>query len=88
MRFEILTVVSLMLVLSLVWEPYGFVGRCWSDKLLQPWRWRQHVSPKCWHRPRKPHGSEIEDNTNITLGNVHIVCQFWYVHHDLIFVRW
>jgi hypothetical protein len=29
---------------------------------LKPWRWRQYVSPKCWHLRTSLHGAKIEKN--------------------------
>jgi hypothetical protein len=31
---------------------------------LQPWRWRQYVSPKRWHLPTSLHGSKTQKNIN------------------------
>jgi hypothetical protein len=35
---------------------------------LQPWRRRQHVSPKRCNRPTKPHGVKTKDNTSLRIN--------------------
>jgi hypothetical protein len=32
---------------------------------LQPWRWRQYISPKHWHLPTSLHGTKIQKNNII-----------------------
>jgi hypothetical protein len=40
------------------------------DIHLQGWRWRQHVSPKHWHRPTELHGAQTPNNNNtLTAAN-------------------
>jgi hypothetical protein len=36
-------------------------------------KWRQHVSPKCWHQPTKPHSARTQDN-NIAVRTLNIIC--------------
>jgi hypothetical protein len=37
---------------------------------LQPWRWRQHTSPKRWLLPISPHGDPTQKN--IIINSVHV----------------
>jgi hypothetical protein len=35
---------------------------------LQPWRWRQYVSPKRWHQPKSLHGDKTQKNSIIKIS--------------------
>jgi hypothetical protein len=37
---------------------------------LQPWRWKQHVSPKRWYLPMSPHGITTQKNNVVIFTTV------------------
>jgi hypothetical protein len=43
--------------------------------LLQPYRWRQHVSLKCWLRPMKPHGAQTRDEQQVSVCSLKVILE-------------
>jgi hypothetical protein len=41
---------------------YGIRGGGGGNDVVQPWKWRQHVSPKHWHPPTSPGGFTTRKN--------------------------
>jgi hypothetical protein len=36
-----------------------------NTQALQPWRWRQYVSPKCWHLPMSLHSAQTQRTSSV-----------------------
>jgi hypothetical protein len=57
-------------------NPIGLWALHYPALSIQPWRWRQHISPKGCHRPTRPHGVQTQGNTN-TIGRLVIIGWVW-----------